>query len=295
MEVWPEGSPPAPADLLVACRNADGLLCMLSDRVDAPLLDASPRLRAVSVYAVGFENVDVPAATERGVQVGHTPGVLTDATADVAFGLMLGVARRIVEGDRGVRAGEWPVWHPVGFLGQDVSGTTLGIVGMGRIGAAVARRAEGFSMRVLAHSRSGGVALEELLRESDFVSVHVPGGEATRGLIGERELELMKPTAILVNAARGEVVDTDALVRALRDGRIAGAGLDVTDPEPLPAGHPLLELPNAVVAPHVGSSTPRTRAGMADVAVDNLLAALSGERMPHLANPEVGSPTRPAP
>ncbi len=287
MEVWPGRLPPAPADLRVACREADGLLCLLTDRVDAELLDAAPRLRAVSVFAVGVDNVDLDAATRRGIQVGHTPGVLTETTADLAFALLLAAARRLGESERDVRAGRWPVWSPSAYLGEEVHGATLGIGGMGRIGSAVARRAAGFEMEVLHSSRSGGIALEELLERSDFVSLHLPLNPETRGLIGEAELERMKPTAVLVNTARGELIDTDALVDALRGGAIAAAGLDVTDPEPLPAGHPLLTLDNAVITPHIGSASRRTRELMADMAVDNLLAALRGEPMPHLANPEV--------
>jgi glyoxylate reductase len=287
VEVWPERLPPAPADLHAACREADGLLCLLTDPVDTELLDAAPRLRAVSVFAVGVDNVDLAEATARGIQVGHTPGVLTDTTADLAFALLLAVARRVVDAGAAVRAGDWPTWEPGAFLGEEVHGATLGIVGMGRIGSALARRAEGFGMRVLGYSRTGDLTLEQLLEESDFVSVHVPLNDATRGLIGEAELRRMKPTAVLVNTARGEIVDTNALVRALRDGWIAGAGLDVTDPEPLPADHPLLSVDNVVVTPHIGSASRRTRELMAEMAVDNLLAALRGERMPHLANPDV--------
>lgn len=288
MEVWPGRLPPAPADLHAACRDADGLLCLLTDRVGADLLEVAERLRAVSVLAVGVDNVDLDAATARGIQVGHTPGVLTETTADLAFALLLAVARRVVEGDAAVRAGDWPTWEPGAFLGEEVHGATLGVVGMGRIGSAVARRGEAFGMRVLTSSRSAGVPLEELLAEADLVSLHVPLTDATRGLIGEPELRRMKRTAVLVNTARGEIVDTGALVRALADGWIAGAGLDVTDPEPLPADHVLLSTRRAVVTPHIGSASRRTRELMADMAVDNLMAALRGERMPHLANPEVG-------
>jgi glyoxylate reductase len=263
----------------------EGLVCLLTDRVDAALIDAAPRLRAISVVAVGVDNVDLAAASARGIQVGHTPGVLTDTTADLAFALVLAAARRVGEGERSVRAGDWPGWEPDGFLGEEVHGATLGIVGLGRIGSAVARRAEGFSMRVLHTSRSGGVPLDELLTTSDFVSLHLPLTEDSHGLIGDAELRRMKPTAILVNTARGEIVQTGALVRALREGWIAGAALDVTDPEPLPADHPLLESPNALVTPHIGSASRRTREEMASMAVDNLLAALRGDRMPHLANP----------
>ena len=285
MEVWPGRSPPTPADLHAGCRDADGLLCLLTDRVDAGLLDAAPRLRAVSAFAVGVDNIDLDACRERGIQVGHTPGVLTETTADLAFALLLAVARRVTEGDAAVRAGDWPSWEPAAFLGEEVSGATLGVVGTGRIGSAVARRAEGFGMTVLGHARSGGVALDELLERSDFVSLHVPLSEETRGLIGEPELRRMGPSAVLVNTARGEIVDTAALVRALDESWIAAAGLDVTDPEPLPPDHPLLATRRAVVTPHIGSASRQTRERMAAMAVDNLLAALRGERMPHLANP----------
>jgi glyoxylate reductase len=276
--------PPAPADLHAACRDADGLLCLLTDRVDSELLDAAPRLRAVSVMAVGVDNVDLAACSARGIQVGNTPGVLTETTADLAFALLLAAARRIVEGEAAVRAGDWPTWEPGAFLGEEVHGATLGVVGMGRIGSAVARRAEGFGMRVLGVRASSG-DLREVLAGSDFVSLHVPLSDGTRGLIGAAELRAMKPTAILINTARGPIVDTDALVRALREGWIAGAALDVTDPEPLPADHPLLAAGRAIVTPHIGSASRRTRELMASMAVDNLLAALGDERMPHSANP----------
>ena len=287
MEVWPGRSPPDPADLHGGCLEADALLCLLTDPVGAELFEACPRLRAVAVYAVGVDNVDLDAASERGVQVGHTPGVLTETTADLAFALILAAARRVAEGDAAVRRGEWTPFDPAAFVGEEVHGATLGVVGRGRIGSAVARRAEGFAMDVLWSTRSGGAPLEELLERADFVSLHTPLTAATRGLIGQAELRRMKPTAFLVNTARGGLVDTDALVRALREGWIAGAGLDVTDPEPLPAGHPLLALPGVVVTPHIGSASRRTREAMADMSVDNLLAALRGERMPHCVNAEV--------
>lgn len=284
MEVWPGRLPPAPADLHAACRDADGLLCLLTDGVDTQLLDAAPRLRAVSVMAVGVDNVDVAACAARGVQVGNTPGVLTETTADLGFALLLAAARHVVDGEVAVRAGDWLTWEPGGFLGAEVHGATLGIVGMGRIGSALARRAEGFGMRVLAVRSSSG-NLGDALAESDFVSLHVPLTAATRGLIGETELRSMRPAAILINTARGPVVDTDALVRALREGWIAGAGLDVTDPEPLPPDHPLLTTGRALVTPHIGSASRRTRELMASMAVDNLLAALRGEPMPHPVGP----------
>jgi glyoxylate reductase len=282
VEVWPEPEPPPREALVDRVSGAEGLLTLLTDRVDAALLDAAPGLRAIANYAVGTDNIDLEAATARGIPVGNTPDVLTETTAELAFALMLAVARRIVEADAAVRAGDWPEWRPDAFLGHDLHGATLGVVGFGRIGRAVARRAEGFGMTVV-----HGIPLHELLERSDFVSLHAPLTPGTRGMIGAGELAVMKPTAVLVNTARGPLVDTAALERALRDGQIAGAGLDVTDPEPLPAGHSLLTAPNLVVVPHIGSATHRTRESMADMAVDNLLAGLAGRRMPHCANPEV--------
>jgi glyoxylate reductase len=287
VDVWPDDEPPPPGALKERAARAEGLLTMLTDRVDAALLDAAPDLRAVANLAVGTDNIDLEAAAARGIPVGNTPDVLTDATADLAFALLLAAARRIRDADEAVRTGNWPTWSPTAFLGQDVAGATLGIVGFGRIGQAVARRGEGFGMEILHSSRSGGISLDELLSRSDYVSLHAPLTPDTRGLIGERELGLMKPTAILVNSARGELVQTAALERALRDGTIAGAGLDVTDPEPLPGDHPLLTAPNLTVAPHIGSATRSTREKMADMAAGNLLAALAGERMPYCANPAV--------
>ena len=285
--VWAEEAPPSAGELRERAAPAEGLLTMLMDRVDAELIAACPRLRAISNYAVGVDNVDLAAATARGIPVGNTPGVLTDSTADLAVALMLSAARRIVEGDAVVRRGEWLRWEPDFLLGRDLHGATVGIVGYGRIGQAVARRLGGFGCELLHSSRSGGTPLEELLDRSDFVTLHLPLGEDTRGLMGEEALARMKPTAYLVNTARGPIVQTAALGRALRGGEIAGAALDVTDPEPLPADHPLLEAPNLTVLPHLGSATRATRAAMADVAVDNLVAALAGERMPYCANPEV--------
>ncbi|MFL5826385.1 MAG: 2-hydroxyacid dehydrogenase [Thermoleophilaceae bacterium] len=287
LDVWPEDRPIPRDELLRRVHDAEGLLSMLSDRIDEELLEAAPRLRAVANYAVGYDNVDVPALTARGVPLGNTPDVLTDATADIAFALILAAARRLVEGAEAVRKGEWAEWSPTALLGHDIHGATLGIVGPGRIGRAVARRAQGFGMTVIESGRTSGVPLDELLERSDFVSIHTPLTADTRGLIGERELRLMKQTAVLVNTSRGPIVDTGALVRALEQGWIAAAGLDVTDPEPLPVDHPLAKLPNATVVPHIGSATHRTREAMADLCVDNLLAALRGRRMPHCVNPEV--------
>jgi glyoxylate reductase len=287
VDLWPDQLEPPRDELIAHCAEAEGVLTQLTDRIDAELLDAASRLKAVANYAVGTDNIDLAACTERGIPVGNTPGVLTDATADLAFALLLAAARRIVEGNADVKAGRWVTWEPAHLIGEDLPGRTLGIVGMGRIGKAVARRAMGFGMHVLHTSRSGGVPLDKLLEESDFVSIHTPLTPETRGLIDERALRRMKPTAILINTARGPIVDTDALTRALNEGWIAGVGLDVTDPEPLPGDHPLLEAPNLTVVPHIGSATHTTREAMATIAVDNLLAALAGERMPHCANPEV--------
>jgi glyoxylate reductase len=287
VDVWPEEGPLPHDELINRARESDALLTMLTDRVDAKFLQATAPLHGIANYAVGTDNIDLDAATAAGVPVGNTPDVLTDATADLAFALLLAAARRIRDADQAVRSGNWPTWSPVAFLGHDVAGATLGIVGYGRIGRAVGKRGEGFGMRIIHSSRSGGMSLDDLLEEADYVSLHAPLTRETRGLIGERELGLMKPTAILVNTARGELVQTDALERALRDGQIAAAGLDVTDPEPLPADHPLLSAPNLTVVPHVGSATRPTREKMTDMAADNLLAALAGERMPHCANPQV--------
>jgi glyoxylate reductase len=284
VEVWPEQLPPPHDELLSRAPALDGLLTMLTDRVDAELIEAAPKLRAISNYAVGVDNIDIEAATARGLPVGNTPGVLTDSTADLAVALMLGIGRRLVDGDAYVRRGEWHTWEPELLLGHDLHGATVGIVGFGRIGQAVACRLEGFECTVLHTSRGGGVRFEELLERSDFVSLHTPLTPETRGLIDQRALKRMKATAYLVNTARGPVVDTDALTAALRDGEIAGAALDVTDPEPLPADHSLLEAPNLLVLPHLGSATHATRERMADMAVDNLMAGLRGERMPHQVN-----------
>ena len=287
VEVWPERLPPNPLDLRRLAQPVEGLLALLTDQVDAELLAACPRLQAISNFAVGVDNVALAAATARGIPVGNTPDVLTESTADLAVALMLAVSRRVVEGDGVVRRGDWLTWEPSLLLGRDLHDATVGVIGYGRIGRAVARRVEGFGCRVLHTSRSGGGPIEELLERSDFVTLHCPLTEQTLGLIDDESLERMKPTAYLVNTARGPIVDTVALGRALRREAIAGAALDVTDPEPLPAGHPLLDAPNLVVVPHIASATHATRETMADMAVDNLLAALAGERMPHCVNPEV--------
>lgn len=287
VKVWPEPWPPPREALLAAAAAAEGLLSLLTDTIDAELIAACPELRVISNYAVGVDNIDVAAASERGIPVGHTPDVLTDSSADLAVALMLAIARRLPEGERIVRAGEWGTWDPASFLGRDLHGAAVAIVGGGRIGTTVARRLEGFGCELLFAGRDDPGALSRALAAADFVSLHTPLTAETRGLIGEAELRRMKPTAYLVNTARGPIVDSAALERALREGWIAGAGLDVTDPEPLPADHPLLAAPNLLVVPHLGSATHRTREAMAELAVDNLLAGLADEPLPHCVNPQV--------
>jgi glyoxylate reductase len=284
VEIWEGRLQPSSAKLLEKARDAEGLLCLLTDRIDAALIDSCQKLKAISNYAVGVDNVDVEAATGRGIPVGFTPDVLTEATADATFALLLASARRVVEGDQLVRAGRWLTWEPTLLLGQDVHGKTLGIVGLGRIGKAVARRAEGFGMEVLHHGRSSGVSLDELLERSDFVSLHMPLNDTTRAMIGDEQLQRMKSTAVLINTSRGGLVDSGALTRALAGSWIAGAALDVADPEPIPKGHPLLDAPNLTLNPHTASASIEARTAMADLAVDNLLAGLAGEPMPECFN-----------
>jgi glyoxylate reductase len=283
VEVWPGDMPPSQDELRAGVADAEGLLSLLSDRVDADLIAAAPKLRAIANYAIGYDNIDVEAATARGIQVGNTPDVLTDATADLAWALMLAVARRIVESHQDVVDGKWRTWEPQGWVGVDVHGATLAVVGAGRIGQAVAKRAVGFEMEVVMVDL--GDDLHAALERADFVSLHTPLTPETRHLIDADALAHMKPTAILVNTARGPIVDQDALAAALREGRLGGAGLDVTDPEPLPPDHPLLETPNLLVVPHIGSATTSARAAMTDRAVDNLLAALDGKPMPYPVHP----------
>ncbi len=285
------------ANLREELRGCQGLVCLLTDRVDADLIAAMPELEFVSSMSVGVDHVDVAALTDRGIPLGNTPGVLVDTTADTAFALMLAAARRVVEADRFVRQGNWTAenaWAPDFFTGKDVSGATLGIVGLGAIGQAVARRAVGFGMQVLGWNRSDrqvpgveNVSLDELLLRSDFVSVHVALTAETRMLLDRERIALMKPGAVLVNTARGGLVDEEALAEALSSGRLYAAGIDVFEREPVPPDNPLLGLPNVVVAPHIGSATSMTRARMADIAVDNAIAALRGERMPYCVNPGV--------
>lgn len=296
--LWEGEMPPTPAELDALLTGVDGVLTLLDDKITGEVLDAHPGIKVVSNYAVGYDNIDVAAATERGVAVCNTPDVLNAATAEFSFALLMAAARRITEAKDYIKEGRWHTWGPRVLLGQNVVGATLGIVGFGRIGRKLAHMASGFDMTLLVHARhedpeaareAGAtyVSLDELLRRSDFVSLNVALTPETHHLIGKRELELMKPTAILVNAARGRVVDTDALLQALQDGTIAAAGLDVSDPEPLPADHPLVHLPNCVIAPHIASATVEARTKMATMAAGNLVAVLRGERPEAIINPEV--------
>lgn len=294
VDLWQGALPPPAQTVRERARGCAGLLTLLTERVDGPLLDAAPTLRVVSNMAVGVDNVDVAACTARRIPVGHTPGVLTEATADFAFALLLGAARRLIDGDAFARSGRWKTWEPGLLLGKEVNGATLGIAGFGAIGQAVARRALGFRMRVLVATRSAvsasGVAAVDkatLLRESDFVSIHLPLTAQTRHWLGPAELAQMKEGSVLVNTARGGIVDQPALVEALQAGRPAFAALDVTDPEPPSADEPLLKLSNVLLAPHLGSGTVEARTRMALLAADNLLAVLEGKRPPHVVNPEV--------
>jgi glyoxylate reductase len=294
LEVWPGAGAPSPEDLGRGVRGMDGLLCLLTDRIDAALLEACPGLRALSSCSVGVDHIDLAAASARGIPVGHTPGVLAETTADLSLALLLAAARRIVEADRFVRAGSWTWehrWDPDLLLGRDLHGAALGVVGLGAIGRAVARRARGFGMRVLGWSRTRRrvegvepVELGALLEGSDFVSIHVSLTPETRNLIDARALGRVRPGAVLVNAARGGIVDEGALVEALRSGRLAAAALDVFASEPLDPSSPLLEAPNLVLTPHIGSASVATRRRMADLAVENLLAGLEGRPLPHCAN-----------
>src|SRR5579885_3172741 len=298
-EVWPDQLPPPYALLREKVADCDGLVSLLTDHIEDDMLDAAPRLKVVSNYAVGFNNVDVKAATERGVCVGDTPGVLADAIADMAFALLLAAARRIVEGHAYTLSGRWKTWEPLGHLGQDLAGRTLGVVGLGRIGYALARRCRGaWDMNVIYHDVHPNEAAEKalaarrvdfdtLLRESDVVSIHTDLNETTRGLFNAAAFARMKSTAVLVNTARGPIIDQKALYEALKSGTIFAAGLDVTDPEPPDPSDPLLHLPNVVVAPHIASATVGTRNAMADICANNLLAGLTGQPLPAWVNPEV--------
>ena len=300
VDLWEDELPPPRDELLRRVAGKDGLLSLLTDTVDDELLDAAgPQLKVVSNFAVGFDNIDVPACTRRGIPAGNTPGVLTETTADLAFALMMAAARRIPESVDYVRDGNWKTWGPMLLMGVDIHGATLGIVGFGRIGREMARRGRGFGMRILYHDvhpatpedeaelGATRVEMDDLLRESDFVTLHVNLTEETHHLIDADALNAMKATAVLVNTSRGPVVDPGALETALREGEIFAAGLDVTDPEPLPVDHPLVALPNCVVVPHIASASQVTRGKMAEMAAANLLAGLRGDRLPTPINPEV--------
>lgn len=292
VDVWPEASPPPAEVLEEELARSHGAMTMVVDRVTPEMLDGAPNLRIVANMAVGYDNIDPAEAAKRGIAVTNTPGVLAETTADMAWALLMAAARNVVASDRDTRAGGWTTWSPTGFLGTDVYGATLGIVGLGEIGEAVARRARGFDMRVLYTSRTRKPEAEErlglvyahlpeLLEASDFVSLHTPLTPQTRRMIGGLELRLMKPTAILVNTARGGVVDQEALIEALREGRIGGAALDVTDPEPLPLHNPLYSFPNVIITPHIASASLATRSRMAEMAAANIIAVLAGRAPLH--------------
>ena len=299
MELWPEDEPPSPQQLKEALADVNGAIINVMDRIDGSILDAAPKLKVLSQVAVGLDNIDLEEATKRDILVGYTPGVLAKSTADLAFALLLAVARRVVESDKWVRDGNWKIsHHPMFWLGSEVNGSTLGVLGLGGIGMETAKRASGFDMKVHSHSRTRKRDVEKeygfkyasfkrVLAESDFLSIHVPLTPETNGYIGEKQLKTMKKSAILVNLSRGPVVDTNALYKALTKGWIAGAGLDVFDPEPVPADHPILALDNVVVLPHIGSASNRSRREMHLLAARNLIAGLKGERLEECANPEV--------
>ena len=298
VDLWGDELPPSRGELMRRVQGVDGILSLLTDRIDGEVMDAAGEgLKVISNHAVGFDNVDVDAATARRIPVGNTPDVLTDATADFAFTLMMSAGRRVLEADRFVRQGRWKTWGPLLLLGAELHGATLGLAGFGRIGRAVAKRAMGFDMRVIYYDpnepkpepgiQASRVDFETLLAESDFLSLHTPLTPDTRHLIDSAALSKMKPTAVLVNTSRGPVVDTDALYDALKEKRIFAAGLDVTEPEPLPADHPLLTLENVTVMPHIASASTRARDQMSWMAAQNLIAGLKGERLPNCVNPQV--------
>jgi glyoxylate reductase len=299
VEVWQDPLPPPYEMLVQKTKGIDALLCLLTDKIDENLMDAIGRqLKVISQMAVGFDNIDVAAATARSIPIGNTPGVLTDTTADFAWSLLMAAARRVVESDKFARAGKWKTWGPIDFLGPDITGATLGIIGFGRIGQALAKRARGFNMRILyfdtkripeAEQKFGAqhVDLNTLLHESDFVSLHTSLTQETHHLMNDARLKMMKPGGILINTSRGPVVDPEALYRALSSGTIAYAALDVTVPEPIKPDDPLLTLDNIIVTPHIASASFRTRTKMALMAAENLIAGLKGERLPNCINPQV--------
>ena len=299
VDVWKCESPPSKEILREKVANVDGILSLLTDSIDRELMEAAPNLRVISQIAVGYENIDVREATLRGIPVGYTPDVLNGTTADMTFALMMAASRKLIDGVYAVREGKWKTWHPLHFLGQDIYGSTLGIIGMGRIGIEMAKRARGFDMNIIYHDvnrrtqeeeeayNMSLVSLDTLLKESDFVSIHVNLTPETYHFISDRELTLMKSTAVLVNAARGPVVDPEALYKALTAKQIMAAALDVTEPEPIPHNHPLVSLNNCIIVPHIASASTATRLQMSTMAVENLMAGLAGFRMPNCVNPEV--------
>ncbi len=298
MKVWEDELPPPHDVLQKEVREIDGLVSLLTDKIDAELMDLNPRLKVVSNYAVGYDNIDIPAATARGIPVGNTPGVLTDTTADLAFTLLMASARRIQESIDYVRAGKWKTWGPMLLTGLDIHGATLGVVGFGRIGQGMAKRASGFGMRVLYYDvhrredleKSMGVTyadMDTLLRESDFITLHTDLNESTRHMLNAAAFAKMKRTAYVINTARGPIIDPQALYDALQAGKIAGAALDVTEPEPLPMDSPLLKLPNCLIVPHIASASVATRAKMAQMAAANLVAGIRGDKLPTCVNPAV--------
>lgn len=303
-EVWPDPLPPSPEILQAKIANIDGLVSLLTDKLDSAVLDRAPRLKVISNFAVGFNNIDIPACTARGIAVGNTPGVLTDATADMAFCLLIAAARRVVEGHQYTLSGQWKTWEPLGHLGQDLAGRTLGIVGMGRIGAALAKRCHGgWDMKILYHDvyqnanaeaefGAKQVDLPTLLRDSDFISLHADLNDSTRSMIGAAQFKQMKRSTVLINTARGPLIDQKALAEALKAGTIFAAGLDVTDPEPPSLDDPLLKLPNVVIAPHIASATVQTRNQMAEICARNLIAGVTGQPLPEWVNPEVTAKRR---
>jgi glyoxylate reductase len=298
-DIWSDPLPPPAEVIAQKIPHCDGLVSLLTDRIDGPLLDRAPRLKVISNFAVGFNNIDIPAASERGICVGNTPGVLTDATADMAFCLLIAAARRVVEGHEYSVTGKWKTWEPLGHLGQDLAGRTLGVIGMGRIGYALARRCQrGWDMKVLYHDVHASaqaeqdlgakkVDLDTILRESDFLSLHADLNDSTRGIINSTALGKMKKSAVLINTARGPLVDQKALAEALKKGTIFAAGLDVTDPEPPNSDDPLLKLPNVIIAPHIASATIDTRNNMALICARNLIAGVTGLPLPAWVNPDV--------
>lgn len=299
VEVWPERQPPPYDVLLEKVQTVNGVLCLLTDSIDRQLIEAGRSLQVISQMAVGYDNIDIAAATARGIPVGNTPGVLTNATADLTWALLMAAARRLVEADQFTRSGQWQTWEPDLLLGGDLAGATLGVVGLGRIGQAVARRAKGFEMQILYSSRhrcepelesflgAEQVAFDRLLQESDFVTIHTPLSPEAHHLFGDSEFAQMKPSAILINTARGAIVDPTALYQALSTGQIAAAAIDVTEPEPIPLDSPLLTLKNLIITPHIGSASIQTRQRMATMAMANLIAGLGKHRLPYCVNPQV--------